>query len=199
MNVLVAEDDGLTRAVLAMQLRKLGHAVLEAEDGAVAWSMVKQLRPQIVITDWMMPNMNGPELCRNIREEQRTAYTYLIILTALERKAGYLEGMEAGADDFVTKPAEVGELEVRMRVGERILRLQTEVRQLEGLLPICERCKKIHVEGDRWEQVEHYISQRSAAQFSHGICPKCYQSVVLPQIQELRRKNSGRSDTYPRD
>lgn len=199
MNVLVAEDDGLTRAVLAMQLRKLGHTILEAEDGAVAWSMVQQLHPQIVITDWMMPNMNGPELCRNIREEQRTAYTYLIILTALERKAGYLEGMEAGADDFVTKPAEVGELEVRMRVGERILRLQTEVRQLEGLLPICERCKKIHVEGDRWEQVEHYISQRSAAQFSHGICPKCYQSVVLPQIQELRRKNSGRSDTYPRD
>jgi sigma-B regulation protein RsbU (phosphoserine phosphatase) len=191
VNVLVAEDDGLTRAVLAMQLRKLDHTVLEAEDGTVAWSMVQQLRPQIVITDWMMPNMDGLELCRNIRAEQRTAYTYLIILTALDRKAGYLEGMKAGADDFVTKPAEVGELQVRMRVGERILRLQTEVRQLEGLLPICERCKKIHVADGRWEQVEHYISQRSAAQFSHGICPKCYQSVVLPQIQALRKKNSG--------
>lgn len=191
MNVLVAEDDGLTRAVLAMQLRKLDHTVLEAEDGTVAWSMVQQLRPQIVITDWMMPNMDGLQLCRNIRAEQRTAYTYLIILTAMDRKAGYLEGMKAGADDFVTKPAEVGELQVRMRVGERILRLQTEVRQLEGLLPICERCKKIHVADGRWEQVEHYISQRSAAQFSHGICPKCYQSVVLPQIQALRKKNSG--------
>ena len=191
MYVLVAEDDGLTRAVLAMQLRKLGHTVLEAEDGAVAWSMVQQLHPQIVVTDWMMPNMNGPQLCRNIRGQQGSAYTYLIILTALERKAGYLEGMEAGADDFVTKPAEAGELQVRLRVGERIVRLQTEVRQLEGLLPICERCKKIHVADGRWEQVEHYISQRSEAQFSHGICPTCYQSVVLPQIQALRRKHSG--------
>jgi phosphoserine phosphatase RsbU/P len=188
VNVLVAEDDGLTRAVLAMQMRKLGHTVLEAEDGAVAWSMVQQLHPQIVITDWMMPNMNGPQLCRNIRGQKGSTYTYLIILTALDRKTGYLEGMEAGADDFVTKPAEAGELQVRLRVGERIVRLQTEVRQLEGLLPICERCKKIRVADGRWEQVEHYISQRSEAQFSHGICPTCYQSVVLPQIQALRKK-----------
>jgi DNA-binding response OmpR family regulator len=191
VTVLVVEDDAVTRTVLAMQLRRLGHTVLEAEDGVSGWSMVQQLHPQIVITDWMMPNMDGLRLCRNIREEQRTAYTYLIILTAVDRKAGYLEGMEAGADDFVAKPAEVGELEVRMRVGERILRLQSEVRQLEGLLPICEKCKKIRAAGDRWEQVEHYISQRSEAQFSHGICPECYQSVVLPQLEALRKKNHG--------
>jgi len=191
VNVLLAEDDGLTRAVFAMQLSKLGHTVLEAEDGAEAWSMVQQFRPPIVITDWMMPKMDGLQLCRKIRGQEREEYTYVIILTAVDRTQGYLEGMEAGADDFVTKPVQAGEMQVRLLVGERIVRLQTEVRQLKGLLPICERCKRIRVADGRWEQVEQYISQRSEAQFSHGICPKCYQSIVLPQIQAFRSKSGG--------
>jgi phosphoserine phosphatase RsbU/P len=189
MRILVAEDDTTSRQVLAGQLRKLGYEPVEAEDGAVAWDRYLTTSPRIVITDWLMPNINGLELCRRIREDNRAEYVYLIILTSLDRKVGYLEGMNAGADDFVTKPADFVELNVRLRVAERILKLQSHLTQLEGLLPICPQCKKIHVEDDRWEQVETYISKRSEAQFSHGICPECYNAVVVPQLAALKRRH----------
>jgi phosphoserine phosphatase RsbU/P len=189
MKILVAEDDTTSRQVLAGQLRKMGHEPVEAEDGAVAWERYLSHVPRIVITDWLMPNLNGLELCRRIREDNREEYAYLIILTSLDRKVGYLEGMNAGADDFVTKPADFVELNVRLRVAERILKLQTHLSQLEGLLPICPQCKKIHSSDDHWEQVETYISKRSEAQFSHGICPECYNAVVVPQLAALKRRH----------
>ena len=189
MKILVAEDDATSRQVLAGQLRKLGYDPVEAEDGAVAWERYLAVSPRIVITDWLMPNVNGLELCRRIREDERTEYPYLIILTSLDRKVGYLEGMNAGADDFVTKPADFVELNVRLQVAERILKLQKQVSQLEGLLPICPQCKKIHTDDNRWEQVESYISKRSDAQFSHGICPECYNAVVVPQLAALKRRH----------
>ena len=190
MNILLAEDDAVTRRVLVSQLRKLGHAVTDAEDGVQALDVFHQSRPQVLITDWMMPNMDGPALCRSIREEKGNEYTYIIILTALEKKIGYAEGMKAGADDFMTKPADIVELNVRLRVAERIVRLQKEVAQLQGLLPICSKCKRIRVTETKWEQVESYITKRSVAQFSHGICPSCYAAVVQPQLDALKLKRS---------
>jgi len=190
VKTLLVEDDVVTRRVLAAQLRKLGHEVIEAEDGEEGCRKFRECRPQVVITDWMMPSMDGPSLCRIIRQEGYPEYTYVIILTALDRKAGYTEGMNAGADDFVTKPADVTELNVRLRVAERIVRLQHEVRQLEGLLPICPKCKRIRVAEGQWEQVERYITKRSVAQFSHGICPECYASIVQPQLEALKGKRS---------
>lgn len=191
MNILLAEDDVVTRKVLVSQLRKLGHAVTEAEDGVVALARFREARPEVLVTDWMMPNMDGPELCRNIRGEKGPAYTFIIILTALDKKIGYAEGMAAGADDFMSKPADIVELNVRLRVAERIVRLQKEVQQLQGLLPICSKCKRIRVAETRWEQVESYITKRSVAQFSHGICPTCYASIVQPQLDALKQKRSG--------
>lgn len=190
MNILVIEDDAVTRQVLAAQLRKLGHEVTEADDGVAGYERFQQLHPEVVITDWMMPRLDGPSLCRKIRDEVHATYTYLIILTALEKKAGYTEGMNAGADDFVTKPADVVELNVRLRVAERIVRLQREVRQLEGMLPICPKCKRIRTDDNHWEPVERYISKRSVAQFSHGICPECFTSIVQPQLDAIREKGA---------
>lgn len=190
MNILLAEDDAMTRRVLVSQLRKLGHAVTEAEDGVEALARYRDAAPQVLITDWMMPNMDGPALCRAIRDEKAREYTFIIILTALEKKIGYAEGMKAGADDFMTKPADIVELNVRLRVAERIVRLQKEVQQLQGLLPICSKCKRIKVAENRWEQVESYITKRSVAQFSHGICPSCYAAVVQPQLDALKQKRS---------
>jgi hypothetical protein len=80
------------------------------------------------------------------------------------------------------------DLNVRLRVAERILSLQQEVQQLEGLLPICPNCKKIRDEADEWQPVEAYISRRTDAQFSHGICPQCYETIMKPQLEELRRE-----------
>ena len=188
MNILLAEDDAVTRRVLMSQLRKLGHVVTEAEDGVQALACFRQAQPEVLVTDWMMPNMDGPALCRAVCEEKVKEYTYIIILTALEKKIGYAEGMKAGADDFMTKPADIVELNVRLRVAERIVRLQKEVQQLQGLLPICSKCKRIRVAENKWEQVESYITKRSVAQFSHGICPSCYAAVVQPQLDALKLK-----------
>jgi sigma-B regulation protein RsbU (phosphoserine phosphatase) len=187
MRILLAEDDAASRQVIAAQLQKLGHEVVEAEDGEAAWVAFQQEKPQVVITDWMMPRADGPELCRRIREANRPEYVFVILLTAMERKIGYVEGMNAGADDFVTKPCDTIELDVRLRVARRILALQTEVRQLEGLLPICPTCKKIQDENKEWQVVEAYIMERTDAQFSHGICPECFEKYMKPQLEQMRK------------
>jgi len=189
MNVLIAEDDEASRTILSAQLKKLGYEVLEAEDGVRAWEAYERERPVLVITDWMMPEMTGVELCSRIRAVDRPEYTYLIILTALGNKGAYVEGMGSGADDFIIKPADTAELTVRLRVAERILALQSHMRQLERLLPICPKCKRIHANGERWEPVESYITKRSEAHFSHGICPECYKNIVQPQLAALRLRN----------
>jgi phosphoserine phosphatase RsbU/P len=187
MKILLAEDDRVSRQILASQLTRMQFEVEEAEDGLVAWTAFQRAKPDLVITDWMMPNVDGPELCRRIRSCPALSYTYVIILTAIDRRHGYLDGMEAGADDFVTKPANIGELNARLKVAQRILSLQKHVWKLEGLLPICPKCKKIHTPQEKWEPVESYIMKRTDTLFSHGICPDCYERLMKPQLDELRR------------
>jgi DNA-binding response OmpR family regulator len=110
----------------------------------------------------------------------------VLLLTALKGRARFLDGMQAGADDFMSKPVDREELHARLRVAERILGLQQEVKQLEGLLPICSYCKKIRDEGEQWSQVEEYVSRRTEAQFSHGICPDCYERHLKPQLERAQ-------------
>jgi DNA-binding response OmpR family regulator len=191
MKILFAEDDEGSRHIMIAQLRKLGHEVVPVVDGNEAWVIYQQIHPDLVITDWNMPGLNGLELCRRIRsEKKRNQYAYIIILTAMDRKQGFVEGMEAGADDFMTKPCDFAELVVRLRVAQRIVALQTHVASLQGLLPICPDCKKIRDEKNEWQPVEAYIAVRSEATFSHGICPECMESIIKPQMMEMRRKVS---------
>jgi DNA-binding response OmpR family regulator len=182
MNILVAEDDLISRKVLGAQLRKLGHTVTEAANGAEAWELQKQVSFPMVITDWLMPRLDGPELCRKIRSADRDTYTYIILLTAIERKAGYVEGIEAGADDFVTKPCSTDELELRLLVAQRILSLEREAGTLAGLLPLCPGCNQIKTGEDTWQPVEGYLMRKTEAQFSHGVCPDCFQKHLKPQL-----------------
>lgn len=188
--ILFAEDDAVTRLVVTAQLQKLGYETLVARDGAEALDIYRREKPPIVITDWMMPNMDGTDLCREIRKSAEVRYTYVIILTALDRKAGYVEGMKAGADDFVSKPCSMEELNVRLRVAERTLALQAEARQLEELLPICPQCHRIMTEEGQWQQVESYIMRRTDAHFSHGICPACFEKHIRPQLDRYTSSKS---------
>ena len=188
MKVLIAEDDEASRTILSRQLLQMGCTVVEAEDGVRAWEAYQREQPALVITDWMMPEMSGPELCQHIRSVKRPDYTYIIILTALEKTRAYAEGMRSGADDFIVKPADTAELAVRLGAAKRILSLQRQMRQLEELLPICPRCKRIQAGGDMWEPVEVYITRRSEAKFSHGICPECYTNIVEPQLAAIKRR-----------
>jgi len=187
MKILTADDDASSRAVLTSALKSFGHDVVETKDGNEAWTEYRLHSFQLVISDWMMPGLDGIDFCKRVRGEQRQKYTYIILLTSVEGKKKYLEGMEAGADDFINKPFDRETLASRIRVAERILNLQAEVRQLEGLLPICAYCKKIKDDAQKWQHMESYISMRTEANFSHGICPDCYQKHMVPQLQELRK------------
>ncbi len=186
MKILTADDDAGTRKVLTKTLQSLGHEVVETQDGREALLEFRLHHFNLVISDWIMPGFDGLELTRLIRRENRSRYTYIIMLTSLEGKGRYLEGMQAGADDFINKPFDKDTLAARLRVAERILSLQQEVKQLEGLLPICSYCKKIKDDEQKWQQMETYISHRTEANFSHGICPDCYTKHMLPQLEELR-------------
>jgi DNA-binding response OmpR family regulator len=173
MKVLIAEDDPVSNYVLATRVRKMGHEVLVTANGREAWDSYVRHRPQLVISDWMMPEMNGIELTRKIRTADATLYTYIIMLTALSGRNYFLEGMDAGADDFVSKPIEPEELRLRLRVAERILNLQYARTQLEGLLPICSYCKRIRDKGDQWHSLEGFVGGRTEASFSPTLCPDC--------------------------
>jgi len=127
MKILVAEDDRDSRELLAWILQKLGYQVVAAENGKEAWEVFRRGRFRLVISDVLMPELDGLELCRRIRNHQQSKYTYVIIITALIGKKDYLEGMEAGADDFVTKPFDPDELKARLRVAERIISFQEQV------------------------------------------------------------------------
>ncbi len=188
MNVLIAEDDSVSRLILLTKLRKMGHEVIATEDGEAAWNSFLVERPQLIITDWMMPKIDGLDLCRMIRSHDQEKYAYVIFLTALAGKKNYYEGMEAGADDFLNKPVDMEDLTARLRVAERILTLHTEVKQLEGLLPICSYCKKIRDDQNMWQPIEGYISKRTEATFSHGYCPSCIEKYVKPGMEAHRIK-----------
>jgi DNA-binding response OmpR family regulator len=128
-NILIADDNDVSRVLLAAALTKLGHDVLETSDGGAALSAWEQGDYQLIISDCLMPDLDGLEFCRRIRAEKRANYTYLILLTSLSGKTNYLEAMNAGADDFITKPFEKDQLAARVRVGERILALHEDLRR----------------------------------------------------------------------
>ena len=127
MRILIVDDEPVNRLVLARKLGSWGHDVVQATDGAEAWDII-QLEPfRMVITDWMMPNVDGVELTRRIRSSPLAGYTYVLLLTANTGVEALVEGMEAGADDFVSKPFQVEELRARLRAGERVLRLESDL------------------------------------------------------------------------
>ncbi len=129
MKILVVDDDPILRQILQTYLTRAGYEVALAEDGRIAWEMWQQERVRLIITDWMMPQMDGPELIRHIRAMSSPGYTYIIMLTAKEGKNDVIFGLESGADDYLTKPFNAGELRARISIGERILNLEASLSQ----------------------------------------------------------------------
>ena len=129
MKVLLAEDDPGSRRLVNVHLSAAGYEVIEAEDGQLAWELFQRETFQIVITDWMMPKMDGPTLIHNIRSNGKKSYTYIIMLTAIDDKPKVVMGLEAGADEYLTKPFDSRELIARVASGERILKLEEQLTQ----------------------------------------------------------------------
>ena len=190
MKVMAVEDDAVARRILTQALGKLGHEVVEAEDGEAAWDLWQTEKTRIIVSDWLMPKSDGLGLCQKLRALKGQDYVYFILLTGSEASIENKRmTAEAGVDDFLTKPLDFQELWMRMRVAERIVRTTQQVRQLEELLPICSYCKKIRDDQNYWQQIEGYINERTGSEFSHSVCPDCYTRVVLPELEKLKVSN----------
>jgi DNA-binding response OmpR family regulator len=202
MRVLIAEDDRITGEILARTLQRWSYETTVVSDGAQAWDHLRNATsPTLAILDWMMPEIDGPDVCRRVRAELPLANMYLLLVTAREGRGDVVAGLEAGADDYIIKPFDPDELRARVAVGVRVLSLQqklaervfelqdalSNVKQLRGLLPICSYCKRIRGDDQYWQQVEGYIADHSEAQFSHGICPSCY-ATISAELDEVARK-----------
>jgi CheY-like chemotaxis protein len=213
MNVVVADDDPIYRALLSHHLRCWGFEPLLAEDGDQAWRLLAaSQRATLAILDWAMPGADGPELCRRVRAFPAGQFVYAVLLTGRSGRDDVLTGLKAGADDYLTKPFDPEELYARLQVGVRVLRLQQnlvdrvlqleealgKVKQLQGLLPMCCYCKSIRNDQNYWERVEHYIAAHSELQFSHGICPSCYETVVAPFLSLTPEDRTKTEDGVPR-
>jgi two-component system, cell cycle response regulator len=128
MRVLIADDDAISRRLLANMLAGWGYEVITTADGAEAWDLLQQPNaPCLAILDWMMPGLTGPAVCRELRQMRKEPYTYVLLLTARTNKEDVIEGMDAGVDDYITKPFDSQELRVRLRAGRRILDLQADL------------------------------------------------------------------------
>lgn len=139
MRILIAEDDPVSRRLLERKLSSWGYEVVSCTNGAEAWQELhREDAPNLAILNWMMPGMDGVQVCKEIRKQRRAHYVYIILLTAKDRKRDIVEGIEAGADDYVTKPFNPHELKVRIRAGRRILDMQAELMQREKLSGVLE-------------------------------------------------------------
>lgn len=186
--VHIVEDDPTTRRLLENLTSLLGYQVESYNNGDEAWDAFATIDPQIVISDWKMPGKDGLELCRRIRGMHSDTYTYFILVTAQRRSRSNLEqAIGAGVDDFLKKPIGSDEIWNRLRVAERILGFNKQVKTLESLIPICAYCKKVRNDDDLWEQIEQYVNERTGADFTHSICPSCLDEQVRPQMEAYKK------------
>ncbi len=166
MKVLVVDDEHVSLTTLKIFVTKLGYNVLSASDGKEAYKLWREESPEIVITDWEMPEMSGIELCSKIRNEIGETYTYIIVVTGRDNTKDVVKGMEAGADDYITKPFNKDELNVRIRAGERILRLQTKDIVICSLAKLAE--SRDEDTGQHLDRVRYY-SKALADALYHGV------------------------------
>ena len=192
MRALIADDDLVTAAAISTSVSAWGFDTSVAYDGTTAWELLSaNPPPPLAILDWEMPGVDGPELCRRLRADLSRAHVYVLLLTSRSRPIDVIEGLEAGADDYLVKPVNMNELRARLYVGVRVVSLQErlankvnelqatldKVRQLRGLLPICSYCKRIRNDQNYWERVEVYVTEHTDAKFTHGICPTCLEAA----------------------
>lgn len=190
VKVLIADDDPISLRLLESTLVQAGYEVVLTDDGAEALRILNTLSgPKLAVLDWMMPGLDGVQICRRLRGRPDVGYIYLVLLTVKREREDLVEGFEAGADDYLIKPFDSVELRARVAAGERLLNLQTalrtkveelqeaisHVKQLQGLIPICMHCKKIRDDGSTWHRLETYIQKHSEAVFTHSLCESCLQ------------------------
>jgi sigma-B regulation protein RsbU (phosphoserine phosphatase) len=197
MQILIAEDDFVSRMMLTDLLKKKGHEVMVTVDGAEAWDALRKPdAPALAVLDWMMPEMDGVEVVRRVRAMQTDRPPYIILLTAKGEKADIIAGLDVGANDYLAKPFDPGELRARIDVGRRMVEMQDilaakveelrqaldQIKTLRGIVPICANCKKIRDDRGYWNQVEVYVRDHTEAEFTHALCPECMKKMESEDV-----------------
>ena len=189
MKILIAEDEFTTRMLVQVSLENWGYRVESVADGNEAWSILKQkAAPNIAILDWEMPELNGLEVCRKVKEMGSENPPYIILLTGRDKKKDIVQGFDAGADDYMTKPFNDNELRARVRVAERQVRTQTslletvtelkevlnQLEMIQGGMEVCQSCYKVFSTSDNeWYSIQEVIKDHGDLRFIHTICPDC--------------------------
>lgn len=203
LKILIADDDPASRALVAAMISMFGYEAVMAEDGMQALAcLTSRNPPSVAILDWMMPGLEGIEVVRRVRASQGLLPPYLIMLSSKDSREDRMLGLEAGVDEYLSKPIDPMELKARVAVGSRIVALQqaladrveeleealAHVKLLQGIIPICSYCKKIRDDHKFWHQMEQYLSTHSEAVFSHAICPECWEKRVRPELDAMKRE-----------
>ena len=209
MKILIAEDDRVSRRMLKSLFERWGHETIIAEDGDSAWEIFQQIDDAVIcVLDWTMPGSTGLELCGRMKNTKRPSPAYIILLTAMDDTENKVEGLDAGADDYVTKPFDPAELRARAAVGVRILNLQTalaekvtsltdalsKIKRLQGLLPICASCKNVRDDKGYWNQIDEYLNEHTDAEFSHSICPTCVKKLYPDYYHAVVKEPKGKGN-----
>lgn len=197
LRILIAEDDSTSRAILVELIEKFGHEVEAVDNGVDALAKLQLPDgPKLAILDWMMPRMDGEEVCASIRRTSPDLEPYVIMLSIRDRKDDIIVGLESGADDYVCKPYDPEELRARIDGGIRMLdlqarlkariaeltRAQNEITTLRSMIVLCCKCHKVRNEEAQWQMIEHYLREHADVKFSHGYCDECA-AVVLAEMK----------------
>lgn len=199
VRILIADDSYTARRHLRALVAEWGYFSIEAANGEEAWQLLQADPPLLAILDWVMPGLDGLQLTRRIRESGAFKNLHIIMLTGMTESEQIVAGLNAGANDFITKPFKEAELQARVNVGARMVQLQldlakrvqelesamAEISQLRGFLPICAYCKSVRNDDNYWQSVESYVAKHSHVKFSHGVCPHCLETRVLPELERL--------------
>ncbi len=189
-NILVVDDKPDNLRLLVNLLSEQGYQVRPAPNGKLALSGALAIPPDLILLDVMMPEIDGFEVCKRLKNDNRTSDIPIIFLTAKVSTKDIVKGFEVGGADYVCKPFQTAELLARIRTHIGFKKAREEIRTLQGLIQICASCKKVRDDQGQWSQIETYIERRSEALFSHGVCPECLEDLYPEQYQRL--KNSGK-------
>ncbi len=184
MKILIVEDEPIYRRMVKKYLLEVGYDVVEAEDGQVAWELFQQEPFHLVITDWMMPSLNGPALVQKIRESGQKYYTYIIMLTAMDNKNDVVLGLESGVDEYLTKPFNSGELKARVASGMRILRLEEQLMQARQQMEVLAM-----YDGLTGLLNRRAIEEYAEAEFNMAVRKERALSVILLDIDHFKTVN----------
>jgi DNA-binding response OmpR family regulator len=175
--LLIVDDNVRNFQFLGKMMAENGYESALARSGSQALDFVHKEKPELVLLDIMMPEMDGYEVCRELKSQKATSHIPVIFLTAKTETEGLVKGFEAGAVDYVTKPFKSAELLARIKTHIELKRAREEIRTLRGIIPICAKCKKIRDDEGLWKQIETYIEKHSDALFSHDLCPECSKEI----------------------